>query len=108
MSSLEPDAVGLIIQRACEYLQPVMNAILAGLMALLHGAYRNVGMRRRLLNAGMCALLAWTVRDALALTGLELKWANLASVLIGFLGADYISALIKRFIGKKTGFKDDK
>ena len=36
MSSLEPDAVGLIIQRACEYLQPVMNAILAGLMALLH------------------------------------------------------------------------
>ncbi|MEL5338156.1 phage holin, lambda family [Serratia nevei] len=108
MSSIEPDAVGLIVQRVCEYLQPVFNAILAGVMALLHGAYRNVGIRRRLLNAAMCALLAWTVRDALALMGLELNWANLASVLIGFMGADYINALIKRFIGKKTGFKNVK
>lgn len=58
MSSIEPDAVGLIVQRVCEYLQPVLNAILAGVMALLHGAYRNVGIRRRLLNAAMCALLA--------------------------------------------------
>lgn len=56
----------------------------------------------------MCALLAWTVRDALALMGLELKWANLASVLIGFMGADYINALIKKFIGKKTGLKNVK
>ncbi len=86
MFSIEPDAVGLIVQRVCEYLQPVLNAILAGVMALLHGAYRNVGIRRRLLNAAMCALLASTVRDALALMGLELKWANLASVLIGFMG----------------------
>ncbi|WGL75648.1 phage holin, lambda family [Serratia marcescens] len=108
MSSIEPDAVGLIVQRVCEYLQPVLNAILAGVMALLHGAYRNVGIRRRLLNAAMCTLLAWTVRDALALMGLELKWANLASVLIGFMGADYINALIKKFIGKKTGFKNVK
>ena len=100
MSSIEPDAVGLIVQRVCEYLQPVLNAILAGVMALLHGAYRNVGIRRRLLNAAMCALLARTVRDALALMGPELKWANLASVLIGFMGADYINALIKKFIGK--------
>ena len=69
MSSIEPDAVGLIVQRVCEYLQPVLNAILAGVMALLHGAYRNVGIRRRLLNAAMCALLARTVRDALALMG---------------------------------------
>lgn len=108
MSSLEPDAVGLIIQRAYENLQPIINAILAGTMALLHGAYRNIRLRRRLLNAGICALLALTVRDLLSLMGWELRWANVASVLIGFLGADYLSDLIKKFIGKKTGFKNDK
>ncbi|MFI8418603.1 phage holin, lambda family [Serratia sp. NPDC078593] len=108
MSSLEPDTVGLLIQQVSEYLQPIINAILAGMMALLIGAYRNVGIRRRLLNAGMCALLAWTARDALSLMGWEIKWANITSVLIGFLGADYISALIKKIIGKKTGFKNVK
>lgn len=108
MSSLEPDAVGVIIQRVCEYLQPIMNAILAGTMALLNGAYRNIGLRRRLLNAGICALLALTVRDLLSLMGWELRWANIASILIGFLGADYLSGLIKMIIGKKTGFKNDK
>jgi len=52
--------------------------------------------------------LALTVRDLLSLMGLELRWANVASVLIGFLGADYLSDLIKKLIGKKTGFKNDK
>lgn len=108
MSSLGPDVVGLIIQRTCEYLQPMMNALLAGTMALLNGAYRNLGSRRRLLNAGICALLALTVRDLLWLVGCELQWANVVSVLIGFLGADYLSGLIKKIIGKKTGFKNDK
>lgn len=108
MSSFEPESAGLIIQRACEYLQPVLNAILAGTMALLNGAYRNLGLRRRLLNAGICALLALTVQDLLSLMGWELGWANVASVLIGFLGADYLSELIKKLIGKKTEFKNDK
>ncbi|WP_156293021.1 MULTISPECIES: phage holin, lambda family [Serratia] len=108
MSSLEPDAVGLIIQRFFEFIQPIVNAILAGSMALLKGAYQNMRLRRRLLNAGICALLALTVRDLLSLMGFELQWANIASVLIGFLGADYLSDLIKKFIGKKTGFKHDK
>ncbi|MBJ2066130.1 phage holin, lambda family [Serratia odorifera] len=108
MSSLEPDGVSLFILHVCEYLQSAMNAILAGSMALLQGAYKNVAVRRRLLNAGMCALLAWTVRDALSLVGWELQWANIASVLIGFLGADYISGLIKKLIGKKTGVKNVK
>lgn len=108
MSNLEPDAVGLIVQRAIEYLQPVMNAILAGTMALLKGAYQNMPLRRRLLNAAICALLALTVRDLLSLMGLELKWANVVSVLIGFLGADYLGELIKNFVDRKTGDKNDK
>ncbi|MFV8986702.1 phage holin, lambda family [Serratia fonticola] len=108
MSSFEPDAVGAIIQRVCEYLQPIFNALLAGTMALLKGAYLNMPSRRRLLNAGICALLALTIRDLLSLMGLELAWANTISILIGFLGADYLGDLIKRFIGKKTGFNHDK
>ncbi|MEX0631509.1 hypothetical protein M8494_03045 [Serratia ureilytica] len=40
----------------------------------------------------MLGAMTWRIvgggdaRDALALMGLELKWANLASVLIGFMG----------------------
>jgi lambda family phage holin len=108
MFSLELDTIGFITQWTVEFIQPVVNAILAGSMALLKGAYQNMRLRRRLLNAGICALLALTVRDLLSLMGLELRWANVASVLIGFLGADYLSDLIKKLIGKKTGFKNDK
>lgn len=41
----------------------------------------------------------------MALMGCKLKWANLASVLIGFMGAKYVSALIKNSIGKNGVYK---
>ncbi|AHG18935.1 holin [Chania multitudinisentens RB-25] len=108
MSSLKSDVISLIIPRACEYIQPLIHAILAGVMALLNGAYRNMKIRKCLLNACICALLAVTVRDLLSLIGVKLQWANIASVLIGFLGIDYLSDLIKKLINKKVGLKNDK
>ncbi|MEC5321182.1 phage holin, lambda family [Brenneria populi subsp. brevivirga] len=76
----------------------------AAIMALLRGAY--VGQNswsRRLLDAAMCSLVAYYINDGLAALGWDSSWASIGSVFIGFLGIDYISSILRRAIGNKTG-----
>ncbi|PWC17143.1 phage holin, lambda family [Brenneria roseae subsp. roseae] len=76
----------------------------AAVMALLRGAY--VGRDswpRRLLDAAMCSLVAYYINDGLAALGWDSSWASIGSVFIGFLGIDYISSILRRAIGNKTG-----
>lgn len=76
----------------------------AAAMALLRGAY--VGRdswTRRFLDASMCALVAYYINDALAAAGWNSSWASFGSVFIGFLGIDYISSVLRRVVGNKTG-----
>ncbi|MCQ1632899.1 phage holin, lambda family [Escherichia coli] len=55
--------------------------------------------RRRFIEGGMCALFAFSIRDGLALLGLNADWASLLSVFVGFLGVDCIRQLADKRLG---------
>lgn len=78
----------------------IVDAILSLSMALLHDVYRNIKMRRCILDAVMCGVLAWFARDVINLMGWEVRWANILSVLIGFLGNDYFGKVLIVIIDK--------
>lgn len=83
-----------------------IGAILAFAMAYLRGRYNGGAFTKTVIDAMMCAIIAWFVRDLLDLTGLSSNLAYIASVFIGYLGTDSIGSLIKRFAAKKTGIGD--
>ncbi|ELM3659698.1 phage holin, lambda family [Edwardsiella piscicida] len=75
-------------------------ASLASLMTLLRGAY--TGRQpwwRRIIEAGMCAIFAFYIKDGLSLAGLDPSWASLGSVFIGFLGVDFIRQIADKRAG---------
>jgi lambda family phage holin len=80
------------------------DAFISGTMALLHAAYLDISGRRRLLNAAICALLAYFIRDLILLMSWNINWANIFSVVLGFLGTDYI-AILFNFGLDKLGVK---
>ncbi len=83
-----------------------IGAILAFAMAYLRGRYNGGAFTKTVIDAMMCAIIAWFVRDLLDLTGLSSNLAYIASVFIGYLGTDSIGSLIKRFAAKKAGVGD--
>ncbi|HBX0977515.1 TPA: phage holin, lambda family [Klebsiella pneumoniae] len=83
-----------------------IGAILAFIMAYLRGRYNGGAMAKTLIDAVMCAMIAWFVRDLLDFLGLSTNLAYIASVFIGYVGTDSIGALIKRFVAKKAGVED--
>ncbi|WP_224653621.1 phage holin, lambda family [Pectobacterium versatile] len=79
-------------------------SVAAAVMALLRAAY--VGRdswSRRLLDAAMCSLVAYYINDGLSALGWDSNFASMGSVFIGFLGIDYISSILRRVVGSKTG-----
>lgn len=58
------------------------------------------------IDATMCAIIAWFIRDLLVFAGLSSNLAYIASVFIGYIGTDSIGSLIKRFAAKKAGVED--
>lgn len=83
-----------------------IGAILAFAMAYLRGRYNGGAFTKTVIDAMMCAIIAWFVRDLLDFTGLSSNLAYIASVFIGYLGTDSIGSLIKRFAAKKAGVDD--
>ncbi|HDV5192297.1 phage holin, lambda family [Salmonella enterica subsp. enterica serovar 1,4,[5],12:i:-] len=83
-----------------------IGAILAFAMAYLRGRYNGGAFTKTVIDAMMCAIIAWFVRDLLDFFGLTSNLAYIASVFIGYIGTDSIGSLIKRFAAKKSGVDD--
>ncbi|EDT8845596.1 phage holin, lambda family [Salmonella enterica subsp. enterica] len=83
-----------------------IGAILAFAMAYLRGRYNGGAFTKTVIDATMCAIIAWFIRDLLDFAGLSSNLAYITSVFIGYIGTDSISSLIKRFAAKKAGVED--
>ena len=75
-------------------------------MAYLHGRYNGGAFTKTVIDATMCAIIAWFIRDLLDFAGLSSNLAYITSVFIGYIGTDSIGSLIKRFAAKKAGVED--
>ncbi len=80
-----------------------VGGTLAFVMAYLRGRYNGGKFWRVVIDALMCAMIAWFIRDILSFVGLNTNLAYIASVFIGYLGTDFISSLLRKVIGTKTG-----
>lgn len=78
-----------------------IGAILAFAMAYLRGRYNGGAFTKTVIDATMCAIIAWFIRDLLSS-----NLAYITSVFIGYIGTDSIGSLIKRFAAKKAGVED--
>lgn len=85
-------------------------AALAGVMAILRATYIGVDTwPRRLLDAAMCSVFAFFLQPTLQILGSVFNWnfstgsTQVAAVFLGFLGVDYISSKLRRFIDKRSG-----
>jgi lambda family phage holin len=76
---------------------------LAFIMAYLRGRYNGGKFWRVVIDALMCAMIAWFIRDMLNFVGMNTNLSYIGSVFIGYLGTDYIGSLLKRVIGNKSG-----
>lgn len=90
----QPDIYGAIIAWIAEHRGELLSAILAALMALLRGAYAGGG--KVMLDAVMCSVIAWFIRDILIIINIEQDWALITSVFIGYLGTDFIGSVLKK------------
>ncbi|WP_246593540.1 phage holin, lambda family [Photorhabdus akhurstii] len=80
-----------------------MGAVLAAAMAYLRGRYNGGKFWKTVIDAIMCAVIAWFIRDVLDFFGMSTNLAYIGSVIIGYLGTDYLGQLLRRIIGNKTG-----
>ena len=99
----QPDVYGAIIAWIAEHKGELLSAVLAAIMALLRGAYAGGGKIKVMLDAAMCSVMAWFIKDILMIVNLEPNWALIVSVFVGYLGTDYIGSILKRLIGNKSG-----
>ena len=83
-----------------------IGALLAFCMAYLRGRYNGGAKTKTLIDAIMCAMIAWFIRDLLDFVGLSSDLAYIASVFIGYIGTDSIGNLIKKSVARKVGVND--
>ncbi|MCG3464151.1 phage holin, lambda family [Xenorhabdus bovienii] len=84
-----------------------IGAVLAGTMAFLRGRYHGGGLLRVSIDAFMCAMFAWFIRDVLNFMGLNPDLAYIGSVVIGYLGTDFIGQLLRKAAEKRAGVSND-
>ncbi|MEQ1977587.1 phage holin, lambda family, partial [Xenorhabdus sp. SGI240] len=77
-------------------------ATLAGTMAFFRGRYNGGGWVKVSIDAFMCAMFAWFIRDVLNLFGLNPDLAYIGSVVIGYLGTDFIGQLLRKMAEKRA------
>ncbi|WP_200897808.1 MULTISPECIES: phage holin, lambda family [Xenorhabdus] len=82
-------------------------ATLAGTMAFFRGRYNGGGWVKVSIDTFMCAMFAWFIRDVLNLFGLNPDLAYIGSVVIGYLGTDFIGQLLRKMAEKRAGVKID-
>lgn len=78
------------------------NCLSSAVMAVLHGLYKGkLGIKRIILNAMICALLVFETSALLGLWSISKEWIAMVSLLIGFMGVDYISNKLTLIIDQK-------
>ncbi len=103
MPDKQPDTWAQLILWLMSIKEQGIGALLAGAMAYLRGKYNGGKRWRILIDAVMCTMIAWfVVRDILDFTGMKADLEYIASVFIGYVGADYFGNLLRRIIGNKT------
>ncbi|MGJ0635924.1 phage holin, lambda family [Xenorhabdus bovienii] len=84
-----------------------IGAVLAGTTAFLRGRYNGSGWLKVSIDAFICAMFAWFIRDVLNLFGLNPDLAYIGSVVIGYLGTDFIGQLLSKAAKKRAGASSD-
>ena len=102
MPDKQPDIWAQLILWLMSIKEQGIGALLAGAMAYLRGKYNGGKFWRIVIDAAMCAMIAWFVRDLLDFVGMKTDLGYIASVFIGYLGTDYFGSLLRRIIGNKT------
>ena len=70
--------------------------ILAFAMAYLRGRYNGGAFTKTVIDATMCAIIAWFIRDLLDFAGLSSNLAYITKAFTsGYIGTDSIGSLIK-------------
>jgi lambda family phage holin len=82
-------------------------ATLAGTMAFLRGRYNGGGWIKVSIDAFMCAMFAWFIRDVLELFKLNPDLAYIGSVVIGYLGTDFIGQLLRKMAERRSGTNNE-
>lgn len=77
-------------------------ATIAGFVAFIRSKYEGEGWWKSLLDALLCSVFGWFVKDELELLGVSDRWAYLASVFIGFLGTKYLGNLVKGIADRRA------
>ncbi len=72
----------------------------------LRGRYNGGTMVKTLIDAVICAMIAWFIHAPLGFIGLSSNLAYIASVFIVFIDKDSIGNLIKKFAARKAGVND--
>ncbi|EFO4443625.1 phage holin, lambda family [Escherichia coli] len=86
---------------------PEKHDLLAAILAAKEqGIGAILAFTKTVIDATMCAIIAWFIRDLLDFAGLSSNLAYITSVFIGYIGTDSIGSLIKRFAAKKSGVED--
>lgn len=70
-----------------------IGAILAFIMAYLRGRYNGGAMAKTLIDAVMCAMIAWFVRDLLDFIGLSSNLAYIKALMKQWKGAARLTAI---------------
>lgn len=83
-----------------ELLAPLLSFVLA----LLRALYDDKEPRwiRILTEAAMCGMITLSVGYGIDAMGLAGEWKYAAAGAVGFLGADYIRTMAKKFVGRKV------
>ncbi|MCP1440030.1 lambda family phage holin [Erwinia persicina] len=85
---------------------------IAAMFSLLRSACARTPWSKRVLDAVSCSALAFFAAPTLQVIGALLNWnmpeaaAQVFAVYIGYVGNDYISEKLKRWINKRTGEPD--
>lgn len=98
-----PEIWNLITAWVAEHRGELLSAFLAAAMAILRGLYSGGGKGKLTLDAAMCAMIAWFIKDVLLILSFSPDWAAVFSVFIGYLGTDYLGSVLKRAVGNRSG-----
>lgn len=88
---------------ASQYKEQGVAAALAGVVAMVRGMYNGGGWKKTMLDGVMCAFFGWFAKDLLAMAGMNPDFSYLTSVVIGYIGVETLSKMIKG----KAGVNND-
>lgn len=104
MPDKDPNSWLALLQLIPESIQGAMMAFIVSMLRLMY-ENQEPNWLRRTLEGLICSFLAWGAFSLVRATGLSNDFAFVSSVLIGFMGADFVKEKARLFINKKADKK---